>query len=52
LCVGAFVAADINRNKSPNTQRIKNKTTDVVIHQQSLQVPEDGYINVRNMLSA
>ena len=50
LCVGAFVAADIC-TKSSNTQRTENKTTDVVIHQQS-QAPEDGYINVRNMLSA
>jgi len=35
LCVGAFVAVDISRNKSSNTQRTENKTTDVVIHQQS-----------------
>ena len=33
-----------------NTQRNKNKTTNVVIQQQS-QTPDDGYINVRNMLS-
>ena len=35
-----------------NTQRTENKTTDVVIQQQQSQAPEDGYINVRNMLSA
>ena len=34
-----------------NTQRTENKTTDVVIQQQS-QAPDDGYINVRNTLSA
>ena len=33
-----------------NTQRTENKTTDVVIQQQS-QAPDDGYINVRNMSS-
>ena len=45
LCVGAFVAAGIwwcsfcrlepAKRKSSNTQRTKNKTTDVVIHQHS-----------------
>ena len=43
LCVGAFVAAGIwwcsfcrqQQNKSSNTQRTENKTTDVVIHQHS-----------------
>ena len=50
LCVGAFAAAgiyylvlqpakrtppNINRNKSSNTQRTENKTTDVVTHQHS-----------------
>jgi len=34
-----------------NTQRNKNKTTDVVIQQHSRKALEDGYINVRNMLS-
>jgi hypothetical protein len=33
------------------TQQTVNKTTNVVIQQQS-QAPDDGYINVRNMLSA
>ena len=33
-------------------QRTENKMTDVVIQQHSSQAPEDGYINVRNMLSA
>jgi len=36
--------------RSSNTQRNKNKMTNVVIQQQS-QAPDDGYINVRNMLS-
>jgi hypothetical protein len=51
LCVGAFVGAgsfcrlklqpakqtppNNNRNKSSNTQRTENKTTDVVTHQHS-----------------
>ena len=39
-----------SRTKSSNTQRTENKTTDVVIHQES-QAPDDGYINVRNMLN-
>ena len=34
-----------------NTQRTENKTTDVVIQQTQSQAPDDGYINVRNMLS-
>ena len=41
LCIGAFVAVgfagppNTNRNKSSNTQRTENKTTDVVTHQHS-----------------
>jgi hypothetical protein len=34
-----------------NTQRTENKTTDVVIQQHSHKFLNDGYIDVRNMLS-
>jgi hypothetical protein len=30
---------------------IENNTTNVVIQQKKSQAPDDGYINVRNMLS-
>ena len=36
---------------NPNTQRKENKITNVVIHSTQSQAPEDGHINVRNMLS-
>jgi len=39
---------------TPKHQHTSNQehTTNVVIQQSSSQVPDDGYINVRNMLSA
>jgi len=38
-------------HRNSKTQRNKNNKTNVVIQQNKSQAPDDGYINVRNMLN-
>ena len=43
------ILAELHPNS--NIQQIKKETANVVVQQHSRKIPEDGYINARNMLS-
>jgi len=52
LCVGELVRLGLSGVRVADfSLQTENKTTDVVIQQHSLKLLDDGYINVRNMLS-
>jgi len=38
-------------HQNSNTHQTKNNTTNVVIQRKKSQAPDDGYINVRNILN-